>query len=1285
MEFRLLGSLEACDDGRLLELGAAKQRAVLAVLLLNANRVVSRERLIEDVWGDAAPETAAKSIQIYISRLRKILSRERIQTRSSGYALVLEPDELDLERFQVLAEAGRQTLAGGDAPLGSARLREALDLWRGPALADFQYEPFAQGEIVRLEELRVAAIEDRLEADLAIGRAPELVGELEALVRVHPLRERLRGQLMLALYRSGRQADALAAYQVARTALVDELGIEPGESLRELETLILRQDSTLELRAPPRAAGQAPRSTTSMRIASEEEHSEPSEMRKMVTVVFGDVVDSTALGERIDPESLSGVMTRYFEEMRAVLERHGGTVEKFIGDAVMAVFGVPFTREDDALRAVRAASEMNERLVSLNGELESTWGVTLTARAGVNTGVVIVPIAGGPSIVVGAVVNVAARLEQEAGPGEILLGNDTYRLVRDAVRAEPAGPLLLKGRAEPVAAWRLVEVLEGVPQFSRHLDAPLVGRERELGLARLALAGALETRSAHLLTVFGPAGIGKSRLANELVASVGDEATALVGRCLSYGEGITFWPVAEMVRQAVGDGSLELLLAGEEQAELVAAGVARALGVAEHAVDAEETFWAIRRLFETLARRRALVCVFEDVHWAEPSLLDLIDHLAEWTRDAPLLLLCLARPELLEERPGWGGGKVNAGSILLGPLSEAESDALVANLLGTVGVSTEALGRIKSTAEGNPLYLEQLLAMLAEQGRLDEAVPLPPTIETLLAARLERLGPGERAVLERAAVVGKEFWQGAVIDLLPAEARPRVARHLRALVGKELVRGERSGLPGEEAFRFRHVLIQSTAYRAMPKGLRAQLHERFAAWLEGRINPGEYEEFLGYHLERAFRYRAELGPIDEHGRALGRRASARLEAAGKAAFRRGDMPGAAGLLERAVALLPEDDAAQFALVPDLSYALTQSGSLDSADAVLARTIERARAAGVRGVEWYAAIDRSYWQLYADPGARPPEEVVLEAASAIEVFDEAGDPRGLARAWILLADARYMRGEVAESVEAAWRVLDLAQRVDSAPDEDNGIEDIAWGIAVGPMPAGEGIGQIELLLERQIGGRGTQVYPLSALALLEAMSDRFAAAGERLAEADGLIRELGLTWSYGVWALVAGGIERLAGRTAQAEGLLALAFERFQEMGDVWFLSTAAVDLARAVYEQGRHEEAFLLTERFDETAAPFDREWQIKSLGVRALALASRQRVDEAEALAGEAVSIAGETDFLVLHGDALLDLAEVLRLAGRESEAVGLAEEAGSFYARKGDVVSARRAAETGSRLAAA
>jgi class 3 adenylate cyclase len=677
----------------------------------------------------------------------------------------------------------------------------------------------------------------------------------------------------------------------------------------------------------------------------------PQGLRKVVTIVFCDLCDSTKLGERLDPETLRQVIARYFEAMSEALNRHEGAIEKFIGDAVMAVFGTPTVREDDALRGVRAAAEMRSTLAELNDQLEERWGVRLQARTGVNTGEV---ITGDPSrgegFVSGDAVNVAARLEQTAPPGEILIGEHTLDLVRDSVVVEPVPPLELKGKSEPVPAFRLVEVTDGPAERARRLDAPLIGRERELAQMREAFDRAVAGRGCELVTLVGPAGIGKSRLAEDFGASVAGEAKVVAGRCLSYGEGLTFWPLRAIVEGLVGSADDESseqaqariarLLEDDDDTATIVERVAGALGQSEAAAYPAETFWAVRKLLEAAAREQPLVILFEDIHWAEPTFLELIEHLAGKAEGVPILIVAAARTDLFDVRPDFGGAVAAATKLELHPLGAEQSRTLIEQLVGDAGATADLPDRVFAAAQGNPLFVEELVRMLLEERHAD----VPPTIHALLAARLDRLDPAERVVVEAAAVVGRSFSGGAVLELVGGDDRAELERQLSALVAKQLIEPDGSRFAGEQTFSFNHILVRDVAYQGILKGQRSELHASFAAWLE-RVageRANEYEEILGYHLERAHRYLAELGPLDERGRELATRAAARLGSSGGRALARGDIGPAVNLLERAVSLLAEDDPLRRDLTVKLGIALAESGQLSRADALLHDRLEAER-------------------------------------------------------------------------------------------------------------------------------------------------------------------------------------------------------------------------------------------------------------------------------------------------------------------------------------------------------
>ena len=745
LEFLVLGPLEVRSGGRPLQLRSAKQRALLAVLLLNVNEVVSSDRLIDAVWPEKPPGNATNLLHVHVSQLRKLLESARASgtaglliTRSPGYVLRVEPEQLDSVRFERLLHEGLTLLAGHEPERASETIGQALGLWRGPALADFAFDDFARSESGRLDDLHMLAIEEGIEAALALGRHAALAGELEALAAEHPLRERLAAQLMVALYRSNRQAEALEVYSATRKRLVDELGIEPGQALKQLERAILDQDPSLDLPGPASEPAATP-------VADLPIVSSPS-ARKTVSVLFADYVLTPTRSETIDPEVLEPVFSRLGDGLSTVIERHGGSIHWSSEIELIGVFGIPHVHEDDALRAVRAATELREAVALSSLGLERDFGVRIDVRIGVNTGQVVsaVPFA---SPGMGGASSVAARLARTASVGEIYIADGTRELTRDAIAVEPVGPSR-PGEPEAMGVWHLLGIVAGAAGVERRLSSPMVGRTEELEALRRAYGSATHERCAALVALLGPAGIGKSRLARALREEIGDEARVLVGRCLSYGEGSTFAPLAEIVRDVAGeepDDALLELLADEPERDVIVEHVATAIGLSESGAGSETTFWSVRKLFEALARDRPLVLVFDDLHWAEPSFLDLVEHVVDWTFDAPILMLGLARPELLDERPAWAGGKRNATSIMLKPLTGDESEALIDNLPAGADLDPRRRTRIAEAAGGNPFFIEQMLATYASRDDFDEAPAVPPTIQALLSARFDRLRPEQRA------------------------------------------------------------------------------------------------------------------------------------------------------------------------------------------------------------------------------------------------------------------------------------------------------------------------------------------------------------------------------------------------------------------------------------------------------------------------------------------------------------------------------------------------------------
>ncbi|HET8894814.1 MAG TPA: adenylate/guanylate cyclase domain-containing protein [Gaiellaceae bacterium] len=961
--------------------------------------------------------------------------------------------------------------------------------------------------------------------------------------------------------------------------------------------------------------------------------------RKTVTVLFCDLAESTQLGERLDPETLRALLTRWHEAMRNAIERHEGTVEKFIGDAVMAVFGVPHVHEDDALRAVLAAVEMHEAVTALG----------LRVRIGVNTGEV---VAGGETLVMGDAVNTAKRLEEAAQTGEILIGAATRRLVANAAELEPAGEVAARGKSAPVEAWRLLGVLAGRTPYARRLDAPLVGRADELAFLHRELLAAERERACRLVTLYGAAGVGKSRLATELVAGVRDRAAVVSARCLPYGDGITFLPLTELIQSAGGDDAVAAAVASEPDGELILDRI-RAVG------SSEETFWATRRLLETLARERPLLVCIEDVHWAEPTFLDLLEYCAAWSSDAAILLLCLARPELLEVRPRWGGA-----ALALEPLTAAESEQLLDELAAEWPVAPGSLAKIADAAEGNPLFLEQMVAMLAED---DASGDVPPTIQALLAARLDRLDPAERAVLERAAVVGKEFWRSAVVHLSPQDERGTVGQSLLALARKEFVRPEQSTFLGDDGFRFRHALIRDAAYAEIPKRLRAELHEAFAAWLEPRNGA---PELVGYHLEQAYLCGLELGEPDA---ALAERAGTLLAHAGEQAYGRDDVAAAENLFSRAVGLLDRESATRIVTMVLLGSTLITAGDFARARTVLEEAHGLARAVGDTRLEVRAEIELAFVAMFTT-ATTLGDDLVVTAERAIVTLTELGDDAGLARAWRLLSEAHVLACRWADRGMALERAIEYARKAGDRRQESSLVALLAQALHYGPTPVDAAIVRCEQLLAEAGEERALAAALMSTLGGLYAMRGEPERARALWAVARDLYEKLGLQHRRAARSLVAATIELLASDPAAAERELRIGYDTFAAMGETYVRSTLAAYLAAVLAELGRDDEAIALTRESEENAQADDVVTQSVWRSARARALASLGQQVEAAALAAEAVRLAEATDFLDLRAGALLDLASVL-VGTSAGEAAEAAARARAEYERKGNLVGIRRA----------
>ena len=987
--------------------------------------------------------------------------------------------------------------------------------------------------------------------------------------------------------------------------------------------------------------------------------------RKTVTVLFCDVAGSTALGERLDPESFRQVMRRFFDTARRVIEHHGGTVEKFIGDAVMAVFGVPVLHEDDALRAVRAAAGLREELPLLNAGLEAEFGAAVSVRTGVNTGQVVVGTE--ERLATGDAVNLAARLEQAAGPGEIIMGHQTWRLVQDAVTAEPLEPLRLKGKSQPVAAYRLLQVRDEAHAGPRRAGAPLVGRRGQLRMLGEAFAHVAQERSCRLVTVLGMAGVGKSRLTAEFLRGI--DARVLTGRCLSYGQGITYWAVVSMVSQLLdaehGCGGAAGLMSRDAK---VAAAVNVLLGEQAAVTSPAEIAWAVRILFESSGELSPLVAVFDDLQWGEPALLDLIEHVADFSLGAPILIVCLARPELLDRRSGWGQGRLNSTTVWLEPLDPAEAAALIDELL-PAGTDLDARlrERVEAIAAGNPLFVEEMLALISESDNREIAVP--PTIQALLAARLDQLRAEERTVLECGSVEGQSFHRGTVQVMAPQERD--LSGRLMRLVRQDLLRPDRAVLPGEEAFRFRHLLIRDAAYEALSKADRAGLHERFARWLEGRATGlVELDELAGYHLEQAFDYRCELGPAGDNARQLAADAAAHLEVAGRRAMDRGDTAAAVNLLERAEALLPPREM-NLGLQLSLTRGLAESGRIDDAIARAARAAAQCSAAGDHVGELRARLEGMRWQVDADPERWLAEldTLIKQARPAVE---QDGDAAALAALEHAAGFLDYNRGRQAAALAAFTRGMHHARQAGDLWFETSMRAMAANCIYLGPTPISEALRWLDDARKQSASYQPR--LDITRAALLAELGC-FDEARSLLTETVAQVNERGLAMLAGSAMQTAWRIEMLAGDDAAAERAARRGCEQLDRLGEHGYLSTQSCQLADALYALGRYHESEQSALRGLELGSSDDLATQFLGLSVRSRLLARKGDISAALALAEQVDGLARVSDDPRDLADAALNRAEICYLAGDYARVSKMIDEAIKHYDRKGATAYIARA----------
>ena len=1018
------------------------------------------------------------------------------------------------------------------------------------------------------------------------------------------------------------------------------------------------------------------------------------ESRRTVTIVFAMPKVRSLTGEVPGPQTMRGVMSRYFEAMRAALERHGGTVEKFIGDAVMAVFGLPVRHEDDAVRAIRAAADMQSALDGLNASFREDSGVELSNHIGVNSGEV---IAGDAStaqrMVTGDAVNTAARLEQAAGSGEVVLGDLSYRLARDQIEVEFMPPLELKGKAEPVPAYRLVRVAEPAAAAAEPTHGtPFVGRETEMGRLSGALGDAIAARGARLITVVGDAGVGKSRLIREFASAATEQARLVRGRCLPYGDGITFWPLAEVVREAAGITSedsprvatrrIDRLLervAAEDRAAVVER-VAAAINLSAAQFPVAELMWGGRRFLEILAAERPLVMLVDDLHWAEATFLDFLDHLLETVEGSPLLILGSARHEVAERHADWSAEHEGM-LVRLEPLSDADAGRIVEELLGSLESSVRA--RIAEVAEGNPLYVEQIVSMLVETGAIERsgegwvaregsgALQIPPTVQALVASRLDALRGEERAVVDPASVIGLTFALDAVSELVEDAVRPRIGGNLAVLVAKQFVRQ----LPEEEIlFRFGHQIIRDTAYGSLLKRTRATIHERFVTWAE-RVNRErgrelEFEEILGYHLEQAYQYRTSLGVVDEEARSVAERAAEKLSSAGQRAYARGDVPAAASLLRRAVTLLEPTDRRRFDLVSDLGEALlTLSRIPESVDELraaleVAQSIEDERAVARLQIALMTT------QLFASEGGRRGD-LLAEAETLRDVMVRVGDEAGVARAWRYLL---FIHGNAARYDEMAGAAEQLMIHAQNAGEDRllrRGAAVYAMTAVLGSTPVAAAVARCNEIAQMIQGDRRSEAIVFGALARLHAMLGEFDEARSMYRREQEYLAGLGPSRELASTSIDSAAVEILANDYDSAEVELRRDNDELMALGERYFRSFVAGLLARVRFLRGDVAGADGFCTLAAELGDPDDVDGRVLWQMTRSRLLARTDR-DSGLALATETIELAATTTAMTLQAEAWANRGAMHAELGNPGPAAADFSAALELYERKGHLVAA-------------
>jgi DNA-binding SARP family transcriptional activator len=1212
LEFRLLGPLQVQLGDESIAIAGRKPRALLAALLLSVNRAVTRDALIDALWPDDPPETAANTIQVYVSQLRRALPTLEVDTEGGGYLLKAEPERIDAHRFERLVEAALEPGLSPDAVL--RLLNEALALWRGVPLADLPADSPPRAEAERFAEIRLQAIGRRIEAELQLGKHLEVLAELEELTRTEPFREQFTAQLMVAFYRSSRQAEALASYQRLRSLLQEELGLDPTPQLRDLERAILNHDSGLLVAPSPT-------------------HELFGEVRKPVTVL------AATFGRRsdLDVEAEALVAGRISSFASGIVAGHEGVLLPTVDGSVVALFGVPYAHEDDAARATRAALELQQTLGELLGELGQLVGeFHVHAAVGTTIAVTPAPERGATSMPASVAASTVA-LARVAPADTILLGPTTFALVKEEFGAVP-----FEDRSAPgTHSWRLTRVRTP----AREAKAAFIGRRAELEQLLSAFRSTVAERRVAERRIAGVAGVGKTRLADELARSLEPEALILAAPCSADRGYATLALLVEDALAKTGATSVRELFGSDGDSD--AAGILDALtGRATNPPTGGDVAGAAALLLEQLAQPRPLVVVLDDVHLAQPELTEALAAIRGQLVRVPVLFVTTERNEELAEP--------SPETLVLEPLAPDDARRLANELLGD-DASGELPANVAAAAEGNPLFVEQLAAVVAESGALP---PIPPTIHALLSARLDRLTASERHALQAGAIAGRSFTTAQLAAIL-GETEASLAPLLADLVRRQLLVAE------GENWRFRHGLLREAAYDSIPKRKRAELHELFA-----RRHPND-DAAPALHLEQAWRLRLELGDTGEELDALRDEAASALAAAGDRALARVDMPASRSLLERAAELMPRDHPSRPSLLLELAEATRNAGRLQEALEVLDEITDSGADPLLVA---QAHLARLRIRFVLDSSAVSAEGLT-QLEQAVQLFERADDHPRLAEAWFLHAWFEWLRCRADATDEALDRSLEHARRARDRRLEGNAMHFRVGTVLYGPRRVEEGIAFCRQLLEQYENEPRIVSSAHRGLAGLLAMRGGFDEARTHIAHDREIMERLGLKVAAAAATELYAFVHLLAEELDAAETELRSGCETFEEMGERNSLSTLCAALAQVRWQRGDVEETLELATRAVDYAQTEDLHTQVQARGPQAKALAALGRLDEAEEVAREAVRLGKATDFLPMRAVAALDLGEVLRRSGRQDDARAAAQVAVDLFEQKGHSVGAESA----------